>query len=210
MHMCPLCQIAVGDHPEDHKFHKKIHGELMETLAPRVNPEFLKQVKVQGNLVHVDYLSPAVLQHELFGLGKIFKNELDLDGVYWFSNGNEDKNAHGFLFNDEIDNFGNGAIIGGCVVRKLPYEGAPARWWLDWAWVTPHARGQGIFSRHLAMLSERFEGLQLQPYHMYRREQQKNALAEAQEVSWQPSPEPQHWGYLRLPLRGSLEPIIRV
>lgn len=201
--------MEVGNLPEDCEYHEQEHNALMEILEPRVNAEFLNLVEAQGNLVHINYLSPPVVQHELSMRGRMFKNELDLDGVYWFANGRENKNAHGFLFNDETDHFGNGAIIGGCVVRYLPYEGEPARWWLDWAFVAPHARGQGIFSRHLAELSKRFEGLQLQPYHLYQRNQQKEALAWAREASWQPS-QRQDWGYLRLPLRGSLEPIIRV
>lgn len=212
MTICPLCQTEVFNFPEDQEYHDKEHAELMETIEPHVNPEFLKMVEAQGNLVHVDYSSPLTLQHELYMRGRIFKKELDLSGTYWFPNGKEDKNAHGFLFNDETGHYGNGSIIGGCVVRWEKYEGGPARWWLDWAWVNPNARQQGIFSRHLAKLSERFEGLQLQLYHLYERKLQKAALAAAREVSLQllHVTQRQDWGYLRLPLRGSLEPIVRV
>lgn len=210
MTICPLCQMFVG--PDDTEHHDKHHAELMEIIEPHVHTEFLKMVEAQGSLVHVDWSSPEWLRHELYMRGKLFKSELDLEGVYWFADGNEDENAHGFLFNDESGQCGHGSIIGGCVVRWKTYDDGPERWLLDWAWVAPKARNMGVFSQHWAKLSEYFEGLQLAPYLGPARKSHKATLAKSRDVPEQPTnfTQPQHWGDLRLPLRGSLEPIARV
>jgi hypothetical protein len=87
--------------------------------------------------------------------------ELDLDDYHWNTDGSEEIDAHGFLFNDDTGGFRSGTIIGGCVIRWRKCEEGPKSWWLEWAWVAPHVRRRGVFSRHWTQMANSFEGLQV-------------------------------------------------
>lgn len=150
-----------ADVPEERKAHEKFHNELMKAVVPRFNPKFLKLVETHGDLVPVYWNSPTWLQRELEHRARRVKWGHYLLDFSWHSDRSENKQAHGFLFNDDTGGFRSGTCVGGCVVRWRHLDSGPKRWWLEWAYVAPCVRRRGIFSRRWTTLANEFEALEI-------------------------------------------------
>jgi hypothetical protein len=115
--------------------------------------------------VHVTVLSPGWLQQELYLRAVRFQRDFKYDFPQWSPYGDEEPDAHGFLFNDDTGTFGNGAIAGACVFRWREIKDAPAGWVMDWAWIAPAARRKGILQRRWAAFENRFFSANRRSYH---------------------------------------------
>jgi GNAT superfamily N-acetyltransferase len=135
----------------------------MKTLRPKPSVRVLKLLKEGFNTIPVNVLSPLWLQQELYLRAKMFRREFRYDFSQWSPNGDEQPDAHGFLFNDDTGAFGRGAIIGGTVFRWVEFRDATARWAMDWVWIAPAARRKGVLSRLWPAFIQRFEEFRLTP-----------------------------------------------
>ena len=161
---CSVCGLTyVPSLAEDRASHRIRHGQVVRTLRPRPLRIFIERLKRSSDPEHVTSLSASWLQNELYFRARMFRREFDYDFIRWSPNGAEETTVHGFLFNDDTNTFGHGAIAGGGVFRWRKFQDAPSGWTFDWVWVSPDARRKGILTRRWPKFTERFGNFYLMP-----------------------------------------------
>lgn len=141
-----------GD-PDSSQSHRKEHKWRMHVLAPQPNELMIEAKRAENDAELVTTVSPAWKHQEIYRRAFAFKREMRFDFVQWqSSSGDDDPHVHGFLFTNE-----DGVIVGAVAFRlrepEAPYS---PHWGLQWAWIAPPFRRQGILASRWPMLRERF------------------------------------------------------
>jgi len=141
-----------GD-PDSSAGHRKEHKQRMHILAPAPHALMIEALRVESDPELVNSVSPAWKHFEIYRRAQAFKREERYDFTQWQSSeGDDDPHVHGFLFANS-----EGAITGAASFRwRVPAEPSPPHWGLQWVWVCPRHRRQGVLSSRWHMLRERF------------------------------------------------------
>lgn len=146
------CEYMSGD-PEDNATHLSYHAKIKRILDPRPLRRFLEAKEADPEAGWVTSASPIWKHREVYQRAQQFKRELRFDFVMWGTKTvkDTDPNVHGFLFPDDSGTFPAETIVGACAFRRREDY-----WAMQWMWLTPKVRRQGILARHWPMFLERF------------------------------------------------------
>lgn len=146
------CNYMSGD-PEANAAHLSYHAKIRRVLDPRPSRRFLEEIEVAPDAVWVTPSSPIWKHREMYARARQFKSELEFDFVMWGASTvkDTDPDVHGFLFPDDSGIFPTGTIVGACAFRRREDY-----WALQWMWLAPKVRRQGILARRWPMFLERF------------------------------------------------------
>ena len=150
---CSLCgyEWYKGD-PESSLSHRKEHKLRLTWLCPKPIPEMIKALeKEKCDAEHVTFQSESWKHREMYNRARAFKREFNYDFIQWDEDGNEEEDAHGFLFTGE-----NGEIIGAAAFRNRIINDKQ-RWGLQWIWFCPSERRKGHLDKRWPYLREKFE-----------------------------------------------------
>ncbi|MBK6435910.1 MAG: hypothetical protein IPF83_08650 [Rhodanobacteraceae bacterium] len=139
---CPECafEYTQGD-PDSSAAHRREHRVRMSVLAPRANRRIQAVCEPDTGRVRVTARSPVWLHREMYERARAFKREFRYDFVKWGSGRrDDDPMVQGFLFVTPDDRF-----TGACAFRWRDFStDAPARWGLQWIWISPAFRRQEL------------------------------------------------------------------
>lgn len=141
-----------GD-PDSSAGHRREHKRRMHILDPQPHELMIAAALTDSDPELVTSQSPAWKHDEIYRRAYAFKREEKYDFVQWqSSSGDDDPKAHGFLFIDEA-----GIIKGAGAFRWREPEAPEAPFWgLQWVWICPRYRRQGILESRWKKLRERF------------------------------------------------------
>ena len=143
---CPGCGLEYmrGD-PDDSSLHRLEHKKRMRVLSPQPNAHALAAIE-RGWQGTVDERSPKWMQREIYARAKAFRCEQNYDIVQWSRDGEHSPEVRGFLFTDRSETVHKGTIQGACCFRWRNFQDRQSCWSLDWIWLAPPVRRQGILS----------------------------------------------------------------
>ena len=149
---CPVCGcLYVKDLPSDRKLHRSIHSRNLSVFEPRPNNALAKRHAQSGRYVRVTADSPKWMHRRLALIATMFKREFGCDFVMWESSGDD---GIGFIITDR-----EGRAWGGCALRWREWSNAAPSWALQWIWVAPAYRRQGLLRETWGMLTRNFRGV---------------------------------------------------
>lgn len=151
---CDYCSFNYlsGD-PEESAAHRSYHAKIKRVLDPRPLRSFLEASEVDLEAEWVTVHSPIWKHREMYRRAQQFRSEFRFDFVMWGAKTvkDTDPEVHGFLFSDDSGLSPVGTIVGACAFRRRKNQ-----WGLQWMWLAPKARRQGILTRRWPMFLERF------------------------------------------------------
>ena len=132
---CVACGLGYlkGD-ADDVANHRSVHRKRMKILDPAPDERFFRVLN-GASLYQVDALSPAWAPKAILERARFFRRELHFDFLQWDSGEENSERCLGFLLP-----FGS-RIAGACCFRRRQ---ATDPWYLDWIWVAPKLRRQGV------------------------------------------------------------------
>lgn len=142
-----------GD-PDSSAAHREEHRRRMYALDPQPNPRMREAIEADPDAELVTWVSPKWKHLEIYRRASAFRREFGFDFVQWESSeGDPDPHAQGFLLTD-----GKNVILGAAAFRwREPQDTADRPFWgLQWVWVCPSARRNGLLSSRWAMFRARF------------------------------------------------------
>jgi hypothetical protein len=153
---CPECQMTYvsGIRSDEHQ-HDIEHHKVVTTLMPVASRALRRAVSVDSEAIWVSKDSPKWLQIAVYRRARAFKREFRYDFVQWETGHESD--AVAFLFHD--DSF---RITGACCFRPET-EGPPNETRLDWIWLCPDQRRNGILTKNWDCFRERFGDFLIEP-----------------------------------------------
>lgn len=158
---CTYCghEYMKGD-PEESAAHLSYHAKIKRVLDPLPLRNFLEAREANSEAEWVVSNSPTWKHREMYVRARQFKREFGFDFVMWGTKTvkDTDPKAHGFLFPDESGVFPHGAIAGACAFRWREDH-----WGLQWIWLAPKVRRQGILARRWPIFLERFGDFVVEP-----------------------------------------------
>lgn len=155
--VCPDCGRTwdKGD-PQSSRSHRNFHQAEMRIRAPLPHADLLAALDAEASPEEVLPDSPQWKHELVYAYAVRFCREFEYDFVQWNPKKRND-GAVGFVFADDTGRFGRGAPVGGCAFRLRESE-----WTLDWIWVIPAMRRQGVLSRRWEHFRQRFGEFRLQ------------------------------------------------
>ena len=154
---CPVCGLSyVKDSPTDRKIHRLYHREVVDTFEPRSNPALARRHALHGVFVPVTPLSPRWMHKRLYRIALMLKRENGYDFSMWDQYRDDD--GIGYILTDE-----QGRALGGCAVRWREWTDRSPGWFLQWIWVAPPCRRQGLLRRTWEMLKGEYGGIFPEP-----------------------------------------------
>lgn len=139
-----------GD-PESSLLHRREHARRMNCLDPKPLTKMLIELGEKGSEAEIVTWTSEKWKHkEMYRRALAFKWELRFDFTQWSSDGNEDPDAHGFLFTGEA-----GEIVGACAFRDRSTKDKK-RWGLQWVWICPKERRKGHLDKRWPIFRKRF------------------------------------------------------
>lgn len=130
--------------------HRREHVSRMRVLEPKPHARLLSAAGAFQAL-RVTSSSPRWLHKEMHARARAFKREFRYDFTQWESaTGESDPHVQGFLFV-----LPDARIVGACAFRWREHPG-DSRWALQWIWVAPEHRRQGLLRMHWAEFRHEF------------------------------------------------------
>lgn len=147
------CNYMTGD-SEENAAHLSYHAKIRRVLDPRPSRRFLEAIEAATDAEWVTANSPIWKHREMYGRARQFRREMQFDFVQWGTDTvkDTDPDVHGFLFSDDSGIFPAGAIVGACAFRRREDH----HWGLQWMWLAPKVRRQGILTRRWPLFLEQF------------------------------------------------------
>ncbi len=153
---CPVCgSLYVKELPEDQKKHRSFHARTMSVFEPKPSKALAKLHTKFGCYVPVTAHSPTWMHRRLAWIAAILKRENGYDCTMWDASGDD---GQGFIVTDS-----DGRALGGCAVRWREGSDEPACWALQWIWVAPPYRRQGLLRNTWSMLTAKYDGIIPEP-----------------------------------------------
>jgi hypothetical protein len=156
--VCPDCgtRYVTGI---DTTFHRNEHAKWARIAQPKPSPKFAALAGENG-IVEIDWMSPSWLHTAVTNRARLFRSELEFGHVGWDEKEyTPPEKGRAYLFAG--DNLGT--IAGACCFRWRDFTNAMPTWAMQWAWIAPPFRRQGIMSRHWPDLLARFGDFVLEP-----------------------------------------------
>ena len=148
---CPVCGFLYArDLPSDRKLHRSFHARTLSVFEPRPNKALAKRHAQSGRYIRVTASSPKWMHRRLALIATMFKREFGCDFIMWDESGD----GVGYIFSDR-----EGRACGGCALRWREWSDAAPTWALQWIWVAPPYRRQGILRETWCILTNKFPDL---------------------------------------------------
>lgn len=146
------CNYVTGDR-EENAAHLSYHAKIKRVLDPWPLRRFLENMEEGPDAEWVTPSSPIWKHREVYRRACQFRREMQFDFVQWGTDTvkDTDPDVHGFLFPDDSGIFPAGTIIGACAFRRRDDH-----WALQWMWLAPKVRRQGVLARRWPAFLERF------------------------------------------------------
>ena len=161
---CELCGLLYAhDSPEDRHFHRAWHRAVLPVVRPRPDRLAIRALAQEDDPERVTARSLIWKHNRLYAIALQLRRELRLDSTMWgipinrkptdgfdhddLWRGRGFSHGRGFLFLADGSEALMGSVLGGCAFRWREWAGAPAAWALQWAWVAPPYRRQGVLTR---------------------------------------------------------------
>ena len=161
---CQLCGFLGDELPDLARRHRARHAPFAAVLEPKPDAPFIKALsKGDGTrepFVVVNSTSSAWLQSRAHRRARALSQETRIDYALWGREVEINQHARAVLFNDDTGTFGQGAIAG---AAAFLWRADVRRWVLEWAWIVPKARRQGLLSRLWPALRSRFGAFTIEP-----------------------------------------------
>lgn len=158
--VCEDCQHRyVTNEPREEQRHSEVHAERMAVLKPCPHPVFSTLGQVQNaRLQFVDRTSPQWMHQEVRRRAEAFKREQKYDWVQWPESPDSPdfESFEGYLFVSS-----DGTVTGACGFYRQPEDVGP--WRLDWVWLAPGYRRQGILQQHWKEFRTRYGDFEVAP-----------------------------------------------
>lgn len=153
---CPICNLTyVRELPEDRRFHRSFHRNVVEVFEPRPNAGMASLYRKHGQFIPVREYSARSLRRRLANISRVFKREFGCDFTMYSEEGDP---GHGFLITDR-----DGRALGGGTIRMREYSNAPSHWALYWIWVAPSFRREGLLKATWEMAKASYNGIEPDP-----------------------------------------------
>lgn len=154
---CPECGWTYyRGNPESSRSHRREHKRRMSYLAPEPLPSD-RLANVKDGLIEVRSWSPDWMRREVYERAFAFKREFSYDFVQWSQN-ETDPRTHGFLFVDAA-----ARVVGACAFRWREPGDAEAYWGLQWIWIAPAFRRQGVLASRWPNFRKQFGAFYVEP-----------------------------------------------
>ncbi|AKZ64597.1 hypothetical protein F506_19800 [Herbaspirillum hiltneri N3] len=142
---CDICGTSYfsGD-PDEEGGHRRYHKQILSVLQPKPERRLLAD-NAGPSIIRITANSPLWMHQAIYDRARAFKREMGFDFVQWTLTKNlrdRDANADGYLFISP-----EGTIEGACSFRSEAKENTIC-WSLDWVWIRPEKRRQGIVESH--------------------------------------------------------------
>ena len=134
--------------PEDQRDHRSFHRIVVETFEPKPTATLAKLHAEYGEFVPVRFHSPQWMHKRLYRIAQMLQRENGYDFVMWDMRRDD---GDGYIFTDAA-----GRALGGFAVRWCEWTDWPDSWVLQWIWVAPPHRRQGLMRRAWAMLTANY------------------------------------------------------
>ena len=156
---CPVCGLEyVKGSPEDEREHRSRHREVLAVFEPSPNAALKRENGKHGRFVPVTAASPRWLHRRLYNIARMLNRENGYDFVMWDEGGDD---GDGFIITSP-----DGCALGGCAMCwRDDWKDAPSIWGLQWIWIAPPYRRQGLMRGTWAMLTSKYDAVY--PEHPY-------------------------------------------
>lgn len=131
--------------------HRRVHQRKQHAYDPRPLRRFAERLERMPDGDEVSRDSPKWMHREAYERAVMFKREFQYDMPQWTpppDRGRTEEVGVAYLLTTADD---RGTIIGACAFRERD-EG----WTMDWAWIAPRWRRQGIMQRYWPRFVEKF------------------------------------------------------
>lgn len=155
--VCKQCGVTWyrGD-PDSSASHRRTHRQRMAVLDPEPNELVLAEMARGIFTEHVDWRSPEWRHREMSTRASAFRREEGYDFTQW-DMPERDPEAHGFMFTND-----DGRIVGVCAFRLRQGTAGEKRWGLQFVWVAPPYRRQGVLRTRWQGFRERFGAFEIE------------------------------------------------
>lgn len=147
---CSLCGYTYVEGNLDTEIaHDERHNKFAQSIAPAPCLMLEPYLEQYPEGAWIDRRGPSWLREEIYWRAKLFQREFGYDTPQWEIDGRSDPSAIGFAFYDS-----DYRIIGASCFR--PDHTSDERMRLDWVWLCPSARRQGVLMSHWIKFRDRF------------------------------------------------------
>jgi len=149
------------NNPSETRRHRVLHREAQQLLDPKPNPRLATRLALGDRSDIVDSDAPLWMQKEVYRRAIKFKREFRYDFVQWPGSETHrvDAGWHGYLFTAGAD----GTIAGACAFFNPEAKEGGEEWALQWIWVAPKYRRQGILLERWPVFVERYGDFYIEP-----------------------------------------------
>ena len=149
---CPVCGFPyVKELPEDQRHHRSFHACFLSVFEPKPNKALSTLHARFGHYVPLTAQSPTWLNRRLYRIARALRWENNYDYPMWSESGCD---APGFILTDS-----DGRALGGCAVEWGEWSDVRARYVLQWIWIAPPYRRQGLLRDTWSMLTAKYDGI---------------------------------------------------
>lgn len=149
---CEYCGMTYrsGD-VDSSREHRRTHRRKQHSYDPKPLKRLADRLAARAEGDRVDRSSPKWMHQEAYERALMFKREFKYDTPQWTSppaHGRTEESGVAYLLTGRDD---PATIVGACAFR-LRDEG----WTMDWAWIAPRWRRQGILLRYWPRFVEKY------------------------------------------------------
>ena len=149
---CRVCGFSyVKELPEERRYHRSFHARMLSVFEPKPNKALAKRHAEFGHYVPVTSQSPTWMNRRLHWISRVLHRENNYDFIMWPESGCD---GQGFILTDS-----DGRALGGCAAQWCEWSDAPACWVLQWIWIAPPYRRQGLLRDTWSMLTAKYDGI---------------------------------------------------
>ena len=149
---CEVCGfLYVKELTDDRKLHRSFHNRTLSVFEPKPNKVLAKMHAKYGRYLRVTRESPTWIHKRLHYIATVLSRENGYSFIMWNEHGDD---GPGYILTD-----GRGLALGGCALRWREWTNAPASWMLQWIWIAPPYRRQGLLRDTWLMLTSQYAGI---------------------------------------------------
>ena len=147
---CPVCSFSyIKGALEDELQHRAYHRETLEVFEPSADAALSREHALHGRFVPVTAASARWLHRRLYNIARMLNRENGYDFIMWGEDGDD---GDGYIITSPT-----GRALGGCSMRwRDDWEDAPPVWALQWIWIAPPYRRQGLMRDTWTMLTGKY------------------------------------------------------
>lgn len=149
------------NNPSETRRHRVLHREAQQMLDPKPSHRLATRLALGDRSDIVDSNAPLWMQKEVYRRAIKFKREFRYDFIQWAGTETHrvDAGWHGYLFTAGAD----GTIAGACAFFNPKAKEGGEEWALQWIWLAPKFRRQGLLLNQWPVFVERYGSFYIEP-----------------------------------------------